>query len=220
MNPIHGLIYGFSVAVTPENIGVALLGVVKSGAAYVALDPAYPVERLQMMVKDADVAFVVAGEDVTAELGAPRLTVAETRDAPDREPAVAPAPHNAMYVVYTSGSTGRPKAVIMDHGPTARLMLTLTALAATAVGRSRLGTSKETMASHAGAVRASPAATRNAKASRLQGVTRRNHTSTAKPLALIVMSVSPRMRKRRLSTISTKAPAGMASRHIGRVAAT
>ncbi|MFD7434061.1 amino acid adenylation domain-containing protein [Streptomyces sp. NPDC059861] len=97
----------------------ALLGVLKSGAAYLPLDPEYPADRLEFMLRDTASLCVLT----TAAL-APRLPhdcvpvlLDEAGLGTDGEaPApVAPAPSNAAYVIFTSGSTGRPKGVVATH---------------------------------------------------------------------------------------------------------
>lgn len=105
------------------DLAVALLGVALAGAAYVPLDPAQPRRRLRLLVEDAAALCVVADPDTAPDLGVPAVApdVAEDAPIPAAAPAV-PAGRDALYVVYTSGSTGRPKAVVMEHGPTARLM--------------------------------------------------------------------------------------------------
>ncbi|MBY6683156.1 amino acid adenylation domain-containing protein [Rhodococcus sp. BP-316] len=80
---------------------VALLAVVRSGAAYLPLDPGYPAERLAFMIEDAHPAAVIDGDLAPFE--------AEPTAAP------GPAPADAAYVIYTSGSTGRPKGVVVPH---------------------------------------------------------------------------------------------------------
>ncbi|MGW2100130.1 amino acid adenylation domain-containing protein [Streptomyces olivaceoviridis] len=96
----------------------ALLGVLKSGAAYVPLDPAYPAERLRYMVEDS-AAPVVVTQSAHAGLFAPgtALLLAD-REWPagtGAAPAVAAGPDDVAYVIYTSGSTGRPKGVRVGH---------------------------------------------------------------------------------------------------------
>lgn len=102
---------------------VALLAILKAGAAYVPLDPEFPADRLAFMVEDAELTLVVAHRHTApaAPVEDERLLVlgdaesalaAEDADAPDA--AVARA--DLAYVIYTSGSTGRPKGVMLEHG--------------------------------------------------------------------------------------------------------
>ncbi|MFD1147578.1 amino acid adenylation domain-containing protein [Saccharothrix hoggarensis] len=111
---------------------VAVLAVLKSGAAYVPLDPDYPADRLAFMIEDARPALVVGTRDGLAALG-PDLDVervvlddADTAAALDRRaadrPSVAIDPRRPAYVIYTSGSTGRPKGVVVPHGNVLRLL--------------------------------------------------------------------------------------------------
>ena len=90
---------------SPELV-VALLGVLRAGAAYLPLDPEWPAERRELMLADAGARVVL---DDPADLPA----VAER---PDPAPA-APAgdPDATAYLIYTSGSTGRPKGVLVTH---------------------------------------------------------------------------------------------------------
>ncbi|MEU9198213.1 non-ribosomal peptide synthase/polyketide synthase [Streptomyces hundungensis] len=91
---------------------VALLGVLKSGAAYVPVDPAYPAERIAMILRDSAPALAVTADPVLAPTGLPtvRPTTAEG-DALGH----TPRPGDAAYVIFTSGSTGRPKGVVVEH---------------------------------------------------------------------------------------------------------
>jgi amino acid adenylation domain-containing protein len=82
---------------------VALLGVLKAGAAYLPLDPTYPQERLAFMVQDAGVKLVLTAENLALDDHGNSYI-----DAVD--------PRNAAYVIYTSGSTGQPKGVVVQHG--------------------------------------------------------------------------------------------------------
>ncbi|MFI6321619.1 amino acid adenylation domain-containing protein [Nonomuraea sp. NPDC050556] len=97
---------------------VGVLGVLKSGAAYVPLDPAYPTERLRFMVADSGASVLVA--DLAAAASLPGPTVLDPNDPelavePDHDPVVAVHPDNLAYVVYTSGSTGTPHGVLGLH---------------------------------------------------------------------------------------------------------
>ncbi|MFJ2774001.1 amino acid adenylation domain-containing protein [Streptomyces sp. NPDC087300] len=97
---------------------VALLAVVKSGAAYVPVDPEYPVERIAYMLEDAAPVLVLASDEVAQKLPATQVPVVvlDGLELPDATPQLqAPAPGDPAYVIYTSGSTGRPKGVVVEH---------------------------------------------------------------------------------------------------------
>ena len=82
----------------------AVLAVLKTGAAYLPLDPAQPAARRAAMVEDARPVLVLDGDvDALAEEGG------ETRTPAGTEPG------DTAYVIYTSGSTGRPKGVEVTH---------------------------------------------------------------------------------------------------------
>ncbi|MET0395626.1 MAG: amino acid adenylation domain-containing protein, partial [Longimicrobiaceae bacterium] len=98
---------------------VALLAVLKAGAAFVPLDPAYPADRLSYMLADSGARVLVTQASLRGLLPADGVrTVLADADAaaPDAAPRTAAAPENAAYVIYTSGSTGRPKGVVVTHG--------------------------------------------------------------------------------------------------------
>jgi amino acid adenylation domain-containing protein len=112
---------------------VALLGVLKAGAAYLPLDPDYPAERLAFMLADARPLAVLGSSERAVALPAERVLVldapsvaAELAALPASDPtdddrrACLRAEHPA-YVIYTSGSTGRPKGVVIPHRNVARL---------------------------------------------------------------------------------------------------
>lgn len=98
----------------------ALLGVLKAGAAYVPLDPAFPLQRLRDMAEDAGLALLLSDEDNAARLDLGSLpTLRLDDDAREVDGASADAPVLALpadapaYVIYTSGSTGKPKGVVV-----------------------------------------------------------------------------------------------------------
>ncbi|SFW88822.1 non-ribosomal peptide synthase domain TIGR01720/amino acid adenylation domain-containing protein [Amycolatopsis australiensis] len=86
---------------------VGVLGVLKSGAGYLPIDPDLPAARAEAMLADARPVCVV--DDVTAD------------DRPDTDPGVRVDPQNTAYVIYTSGSTGVPKGVLVPHANVTRL---------------------------------------------------------------------------------------------------
>ncbi|AJX32018.1 non-ribosomal peptide synthetase [Burkholderia oklahomensis] len=105
---------------------VGLIAALKSGGAFVPLDPSHPRERLAQMLDDAQIAHVITergGVDALPLAGAARAWLVDD-EIPDAEidgvalPDVSP--HQAAYVIYTSGSTGKPKGVVVDHGAFAR----------------------------------------------------------------------------------------------------
>jgi amino acid adenylation domain-containing protein len=112
-----------------------LLGILKAGAAYVPLDPAYPAERLAFMLADSAPVALVTQSALQPHLPALALPVIVT-DA-QAEPGSAggyanpdPArlgltPHHLAYVIYTSGSTGMPKGVMIEHAGLANFARTL-----------------------------------------------------------------------------------------------
>ncbi|MFD8541683.1 amino acid adenylation domain-containing protein [Streptomyces rubrogriseus] len=112
-------------------MGVAVLAVLKTGAAYLPVDPGAPRERIATMAEDAapvcalTTSAVPAGvfpaelprlllddPDVTA-----RLAAQPAHDLTDEDRTQPLSPWNAAYIIYTSGSTGRPKGVLVEHQP-------------------------------------------------------------------------------------------------------
>ncbi|SCL14479.1 amino acid adenylation domain-containing protein [Micromonospora nigra] len=92
---------------------VAILGVLKAGAAYLPLDPTLPPDRLAGMVADAAPTLVLGDDD---------LAVVEAEGGHDTPPGVVTHPANLAYVIFTSGSTGRPKGVAVPHGGVVNLL--------------------------------------------------------------------------------------------------
>ncbi len=102
---------------------VAMLAVLKTGATYVPLDPAFPRERLSMMIEDAAIALVLTHETVWEDVALPVARALRLdRDWPEiatfaaHNPRRVVAPRSPAYVIYTSGSTGKPKGVAVPHG--------------------------------------------------------------------------------------------------------
>ena len=105
-----------------ENLIVAMLGVLKAGAAYVPLDPAYPPDRIRTTLAAAGIALLVTEEHLLAAMPeCDGATVcmdgasAEIAAQEDACPQTDVSPKSAAYVIFTSGSTGRPKGVEVGH---------------------------------------------------------------------------------------------------------
>jgi amino acid adenylation domain-containing protein len=117
-----GDVVGLYLERSPELL-VALLGVLKSGASYLPLDPAFPAERLRGMLEDSEARVVLCTGSGRATLpGSPALAICldgSEGDAIAREPAERWGgevdPEALAYLIYTSGSTGRPKGVQIPH---------------------------------------------------------------------------------------------------------
>ena len=112
------------------DIVVATLGVLKSGGAYLPIDPHYPDDRIEFMVQDAGATLVLIEERARARLGGllrgtQLIAVGDAvrSGASDESPGVAVSPRSMAYVIYTSGSTGRPKGVMVEHRNVTRLLV-------------------------------------------------------------------------------------------------
>ncbi|WFE26114.1 amino acid adenylation domain-containing protein [Solwaraspora sp. WMMD791] len=105
---------------------VAILGILRAGAAYVPLDVRNPAARNRLIVEDSEVAALVGDPDACPVDGRPVLTGAELRRLRD-EPLArlrhsSPAPGETAYVIYTSGTTGTPKGVRIQHSAVTALL--------------------------------------------------------------------------------------------------
>jgi amino acid adenylation domain-containing protein len=112
-----------------EHMLVALLGVLKSGAGYVPLDPELPRQRLEFMAQDAALQFVVSDASVTGDWP---FFAAQRIGVDTLAPSAAPwtqlgDPNDTAYCIYTSGSTGTPKGVRVPHRSVVNLLASLRA---------------------------------------------------------------------------------------------
>lgn len=114
---------------------VAFLGILKAGAAYVPLDPAYPAERIAFMLDDTAAPVLFTQSGLASDIPSTRAAVLSLDDGwgagdanvpPAASAPAARAPSDGgslAYVIYTSGSTGRPKGVCVPHRGVVRLVV-------------------------------------------------------------------------------------------------
>ncbi|MBN8229301.1 amino acid adenylation domain-containing protein [Corallococcus macrosporus] len=96
----------------------AMLATLKTGAAYVPLDPAYPRARLEFTARDAGLKCILAQEATRALMdsaGVPVISLEQVRGGSEENPRVHVTADDLAYVIYTSGSTGQPKGVRIGH---------------------------------------------------------------------------------------------------------
>ena len=102
-----------------EDLVVTVLGILKSGAAYLPLDTTHPEARLAGILEDAEPLAVVTNAELAGRLPQDAQLVLvdgdELEGGPDTSPPVTTTPEDLAYVLYTSGSTGRPKGVLIEH---------------------------------------------------------------------------------------------------------
>ncbi|MBC9914694.1 non-ribosomal peptide synthetase [Chitinophaga varians] len=95
---------------------IAILAVLKSGAAYLPIDHQYPAKRIQLMLQDAGARMVIADSRATVSTHLPVLLMDQEDYSQEEEIAdVDVSPVDVAYVIYTSGSTGTPKGVVVAH---------------------------------------------------------------------------------------------------------
>ncbi|SBS75586.1 Amino acid adenylation domain protein (fragment) [uncultured Mycobacterium sp.] len=111
---------------------VAMVAVVKTGAAYVPIDPSVPEARMQFVLGDAAPVVAITTTELASRLDGQGLSVVDIRDLENAsaasQPMVAgPSPDDVAYIIYTSGTTGTPKGVAIPHRNVIRLLATLDA---------------------------------------------------------------------------------------------
>lgn len=101
---------------------VSILAVLKSGAAYLALDPTYPHKRIRFMLEDSGAKILLTRQQYTAKLELQNVEPVYLESLPSVEGGdglsnlnINVRPHNLAYMIYTSGSTGTPKGVMLEH---------------------------------------------------------------------------------------------------------
>jgi amino acid adenylation domain-containing protein len=111
---------------------IAILGVLKSGAGYVPLDPAFPHDRLEYMIEDSGLVALVGEQELPADhFGFGGRIIDIDRDLDDilldgqSSQREGPNGDDAGYVIYTSGSTGKPKGVVVPHHGILNLLVSM-----------------------------------------------------------------------------------------------
>ena len=103
-----------------EWMAIVSIGVLKAGCAYQPLDPSYPAERLNFMMKDADAKLLIADESLRDIVNEYKGDVLLTKDIEKLSPVSCPLPainpEDLFIMLYTSGSTGTPKGCQLEHG--------------------------------------------------------------------------------------------------------
>lgn len=118
----RGALVGVCLERSPSWI-IALLAVTKCGAAYVSIDPNYPIERIRFIVSDSNAKLVITHSSLLARFSwssaIPLFCLDREADDiagfPSDDDTVSVAPEDLLYVIYTSGSTGAPKGAMLDH---------------------------------------------------------------------------------------------------------
>ncbi|KAF2406942.1 arthrofactin-type cyclic lipopeptide synthetase B [Pseudomonas antarctica] len=109
------------VARGPQMI-IGLLGILKAGAGYVPIDPAYPLERIAYTLADSEPLAVLVQANTRHLVGElAQIDLNSLRGESIVNPRISLSPASLAYVIYTSGSTGLPKGVMIEHRQVARL---------------------------------------------------------------------------------------------------
>ena len=103
-----------------EEMIVALLGILKSGGAYVPIDPEYPTTRIQYMLEDSGCKALITDSKYMDIIGdeervSPFIDLNSLPQTSIENPEPLSSPRNLAYVIYTSGSTGKPKGAMIEH---------------------------------------------------------------------------------------------------------
>ncbi|QDY15881.1 non-ribosomal peptide synthetase [Clostridium botulinum] len=109
-------IVGIMVERSVEMI-VGIMGILKSGGAYLPIDPSYPVERIEYMIEDAKIDILITSEEFINKVKFSKsiVNIKEKSILKKDNLDIINKSSDLAYVIYTSGSTGRPKGVMVEH---------------------------------------------------------------------------------------------------------
>lgn len=125
-----GDIVGVAVERSPAML-ISLLAVMKSGAAYVPIDPAYPEERTQFMLHDSSAKMLISSNKHKIKSTADVIEffiendLSGLEDFSKNAPEVPVSSNDLAYILYTSGSTGKPKGVLIEHHSLVNLLFSM-----------------------------------------------------------------------------------------------
>ncbi|WP_316833091.1 polyketide synthase [Pedobacter aquatilis] len=115
---------------------ISLIGILKAGAAYVPIDPEYPVDRIMYIISDSKAKLLIAdssSEHLLKNHESIEVVIIDSNskqlwNQSKEQPELKIEPSNLAYIIYTSGSTGKPKGVMIEHRNVVRLFFTDTPL--------------------------------------------------------------------------------------------
>ncbi len=95
-----------------EKMIIAILGILKAGAAYIPIDPEYPEDRINYILEDSKPKTVISDRNDNPLID---INIILETGGKNRNPGLISDPENLAYVIYTSGSTGKPKGTLLEH---------------------------------------------------------------------------------------------------------
>lgn len=119
-----GIIVGLMFERSLEMIA-AIIGVIKAGGAYLPIDPNYPQDRIEYMLKDSGTKYLITSESwnqISFEGEKIDLSMEEVLNQSTENLELVNQPNDLLYIIYTSGSTGKPKGVMIEHVNVVRLL--------------------------------------------------------------------------------------------------
>ena len=99
---------------------IGLLGILKSGGAYLPVDPDFPEERIRYMLENSEAKIIISEEEFKTKTSSLPIQFVDIKNdeiyrKDTKNPVKSSSPENLAYVIYTSGSTGKPKGIMVEH---------------------------------------------------------------------------------------------------------